>query len=134
MKASDIYNEWFGRELQGLWYENGYFDSSPMNNTIYTKLFPNEEFGRMASVGTVNLKSGKFTVFNTTLPIEKLSIGIRASMTGAGMFPPVVYGDSMYITGTSVFPADLRCIKQYCNSLGYEDSSIKAIVVTSSSR
>ena len=66
-KSKQFYNDWLGGYIEGLFWQTGLYDTTPMKTTIADKLIPNDKFERMLVVGSTNLKDATFVTFNSTL-------------------------------------------------------------------
>jgi len=116
--ASKIYKRWwpFGR-WHGLW-KASLFDSSPLHHLVKSNI----DIGRIRSsgkkvyCGTVNLTTGKYTVFNSEQ--NDFVDAVIASASFPGLFTPVQIGDHLYTDGGSkeISPISIA-INQGCTEI-----------------
>jgi NTE family protein len=99
LDSSKIYKRWFpfGRG-HALWKQS-FFDSSPLHHLVKSVIDVNriKESGKLVSVGTVSLSSGKYTIFNHDT--DNFIDAIIASASFPVMFSPVSFMGQLWSDG-----------------------------------
>lgn len=96
---SKIYKRWwpFGR-WHAIW-KKSFYDSSPLHNLLKGNLSLDKirDSGKTASVGTVSLSSGKYTIFDQTS--DHFIDAVIASASFPGMLTPVSFMGQLWTDG-----------------------------------
>lgn len=99
LNSSKIYKRWFpfGRG-HALWKQS-FFDSSPLHSLIRTTVNPDriKKSGKIVSIGTVSLSSGKYTIFDQNS--DHFLDAIIASASFPVMFSPVEFMGQFWSDG-----------------------------------
>lgn len=99
LDTSKIYKRWspFGR-WHALWKQS-FYDSSPLHDLIktYISLDKIKSTGKLVSVGTVSLSSGKYTIFDQNS--DHFLDAVIASASFPGMLSPVKFMDQLWSDG-----------------------------------
>ena len=111
-----FYKDWIGWLLQGLFYESGLFDSTPMIDTI--KKYDKGSYKRFFGVGTTDLYSGSYVFFNSSDP-EEMDTGIYIGSSRPGIFPYIDYNNFKLVDGTVKIGVDVLHAVDACTDLGY---------------
>lgn len=99
LDSTKIYKRWFpfGR-WHAIW-KNSFFDSSPLHTLLKSNLSLEKirQSGKMVSVGTVSLSSGKYTIFDQTS--DHFIDAVIASASFPGMLTPVSFLGQLWTDG-----------------------------------
>jgi predicted acylesterase/phospholipase RssA len=115
---TDLYKDWFGGVLRGLFFEGGIYNSKPLEDFI-KKEFKDVNIQRSMDIGITNVADGSYVDFsdkNVTTG-DNLVQALYASMSFAGFFPPADVLDGYYFDGSAVWDIDIfsavnRCLEQ----------------------
>ncbi|OMJ69620.1 hypothetical protein SteCoe_32596 [Stentor coeruleus] len=118
-----FYNHWPGWLVQGLLFESGLYNTSPMKKFISSTL--KQDFMRILGVGATDLITGGYMYFNSTiLSLDVMAIGIMASAADQGVFPIVPYKNYKLISGAVKYTADLLRGISTCINMGFNPEDI----------
>lgn len=77
---------------------------------------------RAVYVGSVNVNSGEYKVFNSIDNWPIFSSAIVASASAPGFLPPTEIDGELWFDGGIAFNVELPSIIEHCRSLGYHDN------------
>lgn len=99
LDSSKIYKRWFPFGKGHVLWKQSFFDSSPLHHLIKSIIDVNriKKSGKLVSVGTVSLSSGKYTIFNQDA--DHFLEAIIASASFPVMFSPVKFMDQFWSDG-----------------------------------
>jgi hypothetical protein len=125
LDSDDIYKGWLLGEAEGFFDASGLYNSEPSKDTISKILadFP-KGFQRNLIIGTTDLASGDFVVFESGETKESWVDITMAGMATGGVFPVVNIGDYELVDGYIKYTIDLIDAVTKCQALGYDDSDI----------
>jgi len=122
----DIYKNWWGRSIQGLFFETGLYDTAPLKSKL-SSIIQNRELKRKFICGATNYFTGEFETFDeTTLLKDELVDAVASSASYPVVFPLVNFRGNVYMDGGVRINIDISSGINKCLDMGYED---KAIVV-----
>lgn len=99
LDSSKIYKRWFPFGKGHALWEQSFFDSSPLHFLIKSTIDTNriKNSGKLVSIGTVSLSSGKYTIFNQDS--EYFLEAVIASASFPVMFSPVKFMGQLWSDG-----------------------------------
>lgn len=120
---TELYNNWPLGIVQGVFYEGGLYDTTPLK-TFIDEQTKDLEVQRDIKVGIVDVLSGKFTDFQKATLTNRnsednLSNLLYASFAWPGVFPPVKAFGSEWFDGSAVYDVDIITAIGKCKTLGY---------------
>jgi len=99
LSNNKIYQPWkFWGRLAALW-KPSFFDSQPLIDLLFNhiRLDKISATGKKVNVGTVNMSSGKYTIFNQDH--DDFIKAVVASASFPGVFKPIQIGDQLWADG-----------------------------------
>jgi NTE family protein len=101
--------------------EKGVYKSDPLLRTIKSYL-DGKSPQRHVYVGSVNLNSGEYKVFNSISDWPIFAEAIVASASAPGFLPPTEISGELWFDGGTAFNVELPAIVDHCRSRGYHDN------------
>lgn len=122
INSSDVYQEWSGGLIDGIFYEPSLFDSSPLYNLLEQKL--SRPIARKLSLGSVDADLGQFVRFNESLNKKDLLSAAMASAALPALFPYISLNNTNYVDGGVLLGLDVDGAVQRCREIVSNDSDI----------
>lgn len=135
MNNSVIFKEWPGGIVDGLVYQQGVLDNTPLwkflNDTIAETGATKIHRKLVISAGDVN--TGSYHAFNESVGIENLATVIKASASIPGAFPPTHFQGGTYMDGGTIWNTNLVTAIKRCLETVQDESQIVLDVIISDS-
>lgn len=132
----DVYKEWPGGYVQGMFYEPSLFNTEPGEKYLKKRL--TEVPKRYLAIGATNMNTGTFKAFNNfhqNLQVEDLLEATMASVAVPGLFPFRIIDEEPYFDGSVIKSLDIASIINQCRFLnGNDDTKIVVDVIIASDR
>lgn len=122
INSSDVYQEWAGGLIDGIFYEPSLFDSNPLYNLLEEKL--SKPVVRKLSLGSVDADRGQFVRFNESLNRKDLLLAAMASAALPALFPYISLNNTNYVDGGVLLGVDVDGAVQRCREIVSNDSDI----------
>ncbi|CDW79623.1 patatin-like phospholipase family protein [Stylonychia lemnae] len=116
--------------LYSLFFEDSLYESTGISQ-ILSKFIQNKPFNKGFSIGITNILDGHFRVFNENQTFSDLLKVLHASITYPGVSELVDEFDALWLSGSTVYEADLNSAILRCEKLGYKEERIVIDVVLS---
>lgn len=116
LKASDIYRNWWGGIVEGIFFEEGLWDNHyemDFLNETFQK-FPERKLFRKVNINTVEFNTGEVYTFNETWPFDDLARAIRASTSMPFAFPHTYIDDYVFVDGGAIWNVDISGAIERC--------------------
>ena len=130
---SQLYTDWIGGYITGLFLESGLFNTSPMKKLISNtnKSTPKRFFG----VGSTDLITSSYVFFNSSgTSLDNLNTGILASAADSFFFPYVKFSNYKLSSGSIKYVVDLYSAINACHGLGYTEDQIVLDIILGSGK
>jgi len=131
-----IYKSWPLGFIEGIFYKNSIYDSSPISQTLaqlIQKLNDTQKFYRKLSIGVTDLNSGDLLIVRESVGIKRLLKFIEASMIIPGIFTPVAENSStLLVDGSTTLSLDMISAIEGCREIVENDSDIILDVIMTS--
>lgn len=123
LTAGHLYKSWKFGILQGLAYEKGLFDSSPLHEFIH-QYFKGRKLYRKIHINSVDAITGNVISFDEDSDLEHFKKGLMGSTAMPFVFPPVEYEDKLLFDGGVAWNLDIYSAIEKCSKLVDDDSKI----------
>lgn len=123
--TSDVFTNWPGGILEGVFLEQGIFDNENLELFIKDKLQDKTILKRIA-LGTVDMNTGtyiSYDYFNTNLT-QKYIDHVIASTAMPFAFPPTMYGNRTLLDGGVIWSMDIPAAIRLCKELVSDEKDI----------
>jgi len=131
LRNGDVWQEWPGGYLDGLFTESGVIDSSPLHNTL-KKIFKErgEKIRKKVTVSAVNVEDGSFRVFNelNTSPAD-MPTACLASSSIPFVFPHTQLHGMTFMDGGVAYGTNLAASVERCREEVENDEDIVLDVI-----
>jgi predicted acylesterase/phospholipase RssA len=125
----DIYQNWWGGYLEGLFYKTGLYDTSPLKKKI-EEIIRDREIKRKFVCGATNFLTGAYETFDEIdLHKEEYVDAITSSAAYPVVFPLINFRGNIYMDGGVKINLDIASGINKCFDMGYNDQDIVVDVV-----
>ena len=125
LQLNQTFKSWPGGIPQGLLFEEGIFDDSPLLDTLksYQKV-AGGVLQRNCSLGVTYIDTVDFVVSLGKINSSNAALWSVKSSTVEGLFPPVHEDGHFIVDGGTQYLIELASAISFCSNLGYKDSDI----------
>lgn len=130
----DIFQNWWGGPLAGLFLKTGLYDTTPSRNKLES-IIKNNDMKRKFICGATNFVTGVFETWNDeTLYRSEYEGAILSSGAYPVVFPINQFRDNHYMDGGVKISVDISSGINKCLDMGYSDENIIADVILLNSK
>ena len=120
--SDNVFTEWPGGIIDGLFYEPSLFDTSPLADFLDKKL--SHPMARKLNIGAVDANTGRYVRFNESLKRDALLTVVRASAALPALFPYIEIDGGTYIDGGVLLGLDVDGAIERCREIVNNDADI----------
>ena len=131
----DVFQNWKFGPLQGLFYESGLYDTTPLKNLL-SNLTNKKKLKRKIIIGATKLENGTYHTWDETdfeNSTETFISAILASSAVPILFPNIILDDVSYVDGGLKISLDIPSGINKCFDMGYSEENIVVDAILCSS-
>jgi predicted patatin/cPLA2 family phospholipase len=127
--SNDIYDNWWGGPLYGLFFKTGLYDTTPLKKML-NSIIQDSEIKRKFVCGATNYLTGDYETFDEeTLNREEYVDAITSSASYPVIFPVNKFRNKYYMDGGVKINLDIASGVNKCTDMGYDDKDIVLDVI-----
>ena len=125
----NIYKNWPGGVVEGLFFKTGLYDSTPLRET-YRAIYRGRELKRKLDIGTTNLFNGTLTNFEMSVSEEEFLDILMATTAMPVLFSPKNMIESTWYDGSATWSMDVGTAINRCAELVPLDKITVDVVIS----
>jgi predicted acylesterase/phospholipase RssA len=129
--ASDIYKNWQYGMIEGIFYEEGLWDNSPLYSYLKARFneFTDKQLKRRVNINTVDFDTGEIYQYNETTEWDRIPEAVKASASMPFAFPHTYMDGHVFVDGGSVWNLDLAGAIERCKEITTNEKNIIVDIV-----